>query len=166
MKKIMIALIIIAASATAHGQYYVINKVLPNDLNGYSKTFIGITHDISTQVERKLSNFKKEMDVTQDSIYNEALINAYINQVKALEQSAINQFAVDDTIQVTKTGEEYYLPSDTVYSISYKRTQVKDRYDYLVAKYGESSVRGMGEFVRLKNEWDLYSDYLNQLSTQ
>lgn len=167
MKRIFLTLTFAALATALFAQsYYVINKVLPDTLNSNSRNLIGMAEDVSKRVDRTFEAYKVGMEVNLDSIYNEGLVDAYIGQVKALELSLKNQFYINDTIPITKQGDEYFLPTDSVFSISYKKNEVFSRYKYLEGKYGVSAVKGLAEFAGLKSDWDIYTDYLNQLSAQ
>ncbi len=165
MKKIFLALIIIAVSATANAQYFVTNKVLSDTLSSHSKTLVQKVNDQLMRVDREMSQYKFRQEESMDTIYNENLIDAWIDHLVTGYNSLVNQFAVMDTIAVDKIGEHFYLVGDSI-SIATHKLILKDRYDRLVAKWGRSKVDESTKGKAIRDEFFLWQKYENQLAAQ
>jgi len=164
MKKLILMLaIVVLAATTIFGQdLYVIEKSLPSDLDRQTTTFLNKIKGQVTRIEREMNQYKKNMDIGLDTIYNESLIDAYVSQVNNLYSLAKNQFVVDDTTQVTKIGESYYLEGSEI-SIDTEILSLQDRYNRLVSIYTAAEVVKMNEGLALKNRYFTLINFKNQI---
>ncbi len=166
MKKIFLTLTIaILAIAFSNAQYFVTNKVLQPNLPSHSKDLVAKANDQLMRIDREMSQYKFRMEESSDTIYDENLIDAWVDYILAGYNNLVNQFAVIDTIPVTKVGEQFYIEDDSI-SISTHKLILKDRYDRLVANWGKVKVDESTKGKAIRDEYFLWQKYENQLAAQ
>jgi len=158
-------LIFLLIPAFGFSQYYVTEETLPTDLNRPTIVLLKTIDVQLKRTEQQMTDFKFEMDNTFDSVYNETIIDTYINQLNNIRNAVYNQFLITDTIQVNYDGENWYLPNDLTGIIEH-RTELARKYNRLVDKWGKKLVDESPQGKALREEYMRFQKYYLELQKQ
>jgi hypothetical protein len=167
MKRILIIAIAILGISFAQAQdttkvTYVINKVVPDTIGTADLTFTKLVKQIGERAETQITNYKFRLETQGDTTYNEQVFDAYIAACNNLYNQVVNQYLVNDTLVVYVIDGFHYFENELM-SIEYSRLEVKDRFDTLAKRWGEDRVRDDRRGKALITQWQLLTNFLNQL---
>jgi len=156
MKYILITVLAILG-ITATGQQVIDKK--PIDYT--AKVRIQMSFEKITRMQRDFYIQMKKEDVLNDSISYKGKIDTLLANMWIVHGMFENSLSVPDTIQLYVIDGKYYQDSTKVDLIT-ERQQIIDKYNLMVAKYGELTIYE-SEFQEMKRRYEQIGNWEQQI---